>query len=206
MNRFLKWLLALAGVVVILLIIVAFVLPKVIDPNNYKDEIRTVVYEKTGRELTIGGEIGWSVFPSLGLDLSDLSLSNREGFGDRPELSVDETRVSVKLIPIFSKKIEVGQVSLTGVSAYLRQNTDGQNNWDDLIGVSSASATTEALIESEIEISNGTMTLSNATRSVEMDGNSPGTDLGLAGLDSGWGGPRFWSTRRLDSQQRPDRR
>ena len=135
MNRFLKWLLALAGVVVILLVVVAFVLPKVVDPNNYKGEKFVRRFSrKTGRELTIGGEIEWSVFPTLGLDLSDLSLSNRAGFGERPMLRVDEARISVKLMPIFSKKVEVGRLSLTGISAFLRQNADGQNNWDDLIG------------------------------------------------------------------------
>ena len=45
---------------------------------------------------------------------------------------------------------------------------------------SSGSATTEAPVETEIEISNGTITLGNASRSIEIDSiseNLPGTEL-----------------------------
>lgn len=179
MNRFLKWLLALAGVVVLLVVLVAVILPIVIDPNNYKEDIRNAVFEKTGRELTIGGDIEWRVFPSLRLDLSDLSLSNRAGFGDRPALSIEEARVAVKLMPVFGKEVEMGQVVLKGVSAYLRQNTDGQNNWEDLTGAPSGSAVTGAAAESEIEISHGTLILSNTKPEVAADSSN----VNLSGAD-----------------------
>ena len=55
MNKFLKWLVVAVAVVAIILIVTAVVLPKVVDPNNYKEKIRTAVLEETGRELTIGG-------------------------------------------------------------------------------------------------------------------------------------------------------
>jgi len=134
MNKFLKWILAGLGIVVVLIVIAAVVLPLVIDPNDYKDEIRTAVLEETGRELTIGGDIKWTVFPSLGLGLSDVELSNRSGFGDQPMLKVGQAGLSVKLMPLFSKKVEVGQVSLSDVSANLRRKANGQNNWEDLAG------------------------------------------------------------------------
>ena len=46
MNKLLKWILALVGVVVILLVIATVVLPMVVDPNDYKDEISSAVAEK----------------------------------------------------------------------------------------------------------------------------------------------------------------
>ena len=84
MKKLFKWILALVGIVVVLLVVATVVLPMVVDPNDYKDEISAAVSEKTGRELTIGGEIKWSVFPSIGLELSDVSLGNPEGFGEQP--------------------------------------------------------------------------------------------------------------------------
>jgi len=181
MNRFLKWILAGAGIVVVLLVVATLVLPKVIDPNNYKEKIRAAVLEETGRELIIGGDIKWSVFPTIGLDLSDLSLSNREGFGDQPMLKVGGARVSVKLMPIFRRQIEAGQISLTGVSAYLQQKADGQNNWEDLTGTPSQSTANSAGVDSEIEISNGTVTLYNTSQSIDMEkfgGNAGGLGMG----------------------------
>ena len=181
MNRFLKWVLGAVGVVVVIVVVATVVLPRIIDPNNYKEDIRTAVFEETGRELTIGGDIEWTVFPLLGLDLSDLSLSNRVGFGDQPMLQISGARVSVKLIPIFSKQIKIGQIELTGVSAYLRENADGQNNWEDLTGTSSGSTASGAVVDSEIEISNGTVTLYNISQSIDMEkfgGNASGIKLG----------------------------
>ena len=80
MSKLLKWVLAAIGIIAALFVVAAFVLPMVIDPNNYKEEIRAGVLEETGRELVIGGEIQWTVFPSIGLGLADLELGNREGF------------------------------------------------------------------------------------------------------------------------------
>ena len=193
MNRLLKWLLTLVGIVAVIVVVIAVVLPRVIDPNNYKEEIRTRVFEQTGRELTIGGDIEWSIFPSVALEFKELSLSNRAGFGDQPMLTIGEARVSVELIPLFSRQVKVGQVSLGGVSAYLRENVNGQNNWEDLAGAHTPSADKLAAgsgVEavSEILISNGSVTLNNTSRGLDMqkfDGypavGEPGQPFGMSG-------------------------
>jgi AsmA protein len=180
MNKLLKWVLAGVGVVVVLLVIATVVLPMVVDPNNYKEEIRASVLEETGRELTIGGEIKWTVFPSIGLDLSDLKLGNRSGFGDQPMLSVGAASVSVKLIPLFSRNIEIGQVSLTDVSANLRRKANGQNNWEDLSSSQSGTATTstsgggdlDAFVVSGVEVRNANVTWDDAGQIIELKGFS----------------------------------
>ena len=129
MNKLLKWILAGVGVVIILFVIAAVALPLLVDPNDYKDEISASVLEETGRELTIGGDIEWTVFPSIGLGLSELELGNRSGFGDKPMLSIGNAGASVKLVPLFSRRIEIGQVSLSNVSANLQRKANGQTNW-----------------------------------------------------------------------------
>ena len=178
MNKLLKWILAILGIFVIVLVVAAVVLPKVIDPNNYKDDIRAAVLEKTGRELTIGGEIKWTVFPSIGLGLSDLELSNRSGFGDQPMLNVGAADASVKLMPLFSRKIEIGKVSLTDVTANLRRKANGQNNWEDLSGKDSGSTGTSSSGDtgfdnfqvSGIEISNANVSWDDAGQITELKG------------------------------------
>ncbi len=183
MNKFLKWLIAVVAVMAIMIVIMAVVIPKIFDPNNYKEKIRTAVLEETGRELTIGGEMEWSVFPTIGLDLNSLSLSDREGFTDQPMLQVTEATVSVNLIPLLSKRIEVGQISLNGVSVYLRENAAGQNNWEDLTGASSAGAVADSAIVSEVQLSNGEVALHNVSRSINMEnfsGSIPAAGLAQA--------------------------
>ncbi len=176
MNKLLKWVLASVGVGVVLFVLAAVILPMTADPNNYKEEIRATVLEQTGRELHIGGDIQWSVFPWIGLDLSDVKLGNRSGFGDRPMLVIGGAGVSVKLLPLFRRKIEIGKLSLDDVSVYLQQKANGQNNWEDLSGPQTNSSTTVstevgdigALIVSAIEISRANVTWDDAGNMTEL--------------------------------------
>ena len=176
MNKFLKWILAGLGIIVVLFVVAAVVLPMVIDPNDYKEEVRTVVLEQTGRELTIGGDIQWTVFPSIGLGLSELELSNRSGFGDKPMLKIGEAGLSVKLMPLFSKKVEIGQVSLTDVSANLSRKANGQNNWEDLGSSQAESQSTSSsggggshkVTVSGVGISNANVTWDDAGQITEL--------------------------------------
>ena len=84
MSRILKIALIVLGAVVALIVAAAIALPLFFDPNDYKDELAAAVQEKTGRELSIPGDIELSVFPWLGAKLGQTSLANAEGFGDQP--------------------------------------------------------------------------------------------------------------------------
>jgi AsmA protein len=176
MKIFFKWILALVGIVVTLLVVATVVLPMVVDPNDYKDEISAAVSKKTGRELTIGGEIKWSVFPSIGLELSDVSLGNPEEFGEQPMLDIGEAGISVKFLPLLKRQVEVGEVSLNDVSINLSRTADGRNNWDDLSGASGNDSATSSesgrgmssFVVSGIEISNAKVTLDDVDQTTEL--------------------------------------
>ena len=174
MKKLIKWILAIVGVVVILLLVATVVLPMVVDPNNYKDEISAAVAKKTGRDLTIGGDIKWSVFPSIGLELSDVTLGNPDGFGEQPMLDIGEAGVSVKFLPLLKRQVEVGEISLDDVSINLRRNADGSNNWGDLSGsgetatASDSGRGMDSFVVSGIEISNARVTLDDVDQTTEL--------------------------------------
>jgi len=175
MTKLLKWILTGVGVVIVLVVIAGVILPMVIDPNNYKEDISTAVFKETGRELTIGGEIKWTVFPSIGLELSDVRLGNRSDFGDQPMLDVGDVGVSVKLMPLFSRKLEVGEVSLSDVSINLQRKADGQTNWGDLSGPQSETKTSSpgsmdlgSFVVSGVEINNANVTLEDVDQTTEL--------------------------------------
>ena len=132
MGKLIKWLLGLVLFLVILVVAAVIVLPMVIDPNDYKDEIVQVVKDETGRDLEISKSLNLSVFPWLGLETGGVSLSNREGFGDKPFARIEELGLKVKLMPLLSKRIEVDTLVLKGLDLNLVRKKDGQTNWDDL--------------------------------------------------------------------------
>ena len=133
MGKLLKFLFSLLGLLVLLVIVAIVALPMLVDPNDYKDQITSLVQDKTGRTLEIDGDINLSVFPWLGADIGPTRLSNAEGF-DAPHMaSMEAVEVRVKLVPLLSKKLEVNTVRLKGLTLNLGKDAQGKTNWDDLV-------------------------------------------------------------------------
>ena len=118
----------LIGLIVVALVcVVVFV-----DPNDYRDDIEKLVEQKTGRELTLGGELKLSVFPWIALETGPASLGDGPGFGPEPFVSIKEAHVGVRLLPLLRGKIEVGNVKLDGARIRLITDESGRENWADL--------------------------------------------------------------------------
>ncbi|MCI0518080.1 MAG: AsmA family protein [Woeseiaceae bacterium] len=135
MARLVK--IALIGVasLVGLAVIAAVALYVFFDPNDFRDEISSAVKESTGRELRIEGDLSLSVFPWIAVEIGKTSLGNAEGFGDKPFLSFEQARLSVRLMPLLLRQdIAVGTASLNGLTVNLAVAKNGRNNWDDLSG------------------------------------------------------------------------
>jgi AsmA protein len=140
MNRVMRVFVIVLAVVVLLIAAAALILPRVIDPNNYRDEIAALVKAKTGRDLTIAGDIGWSVFPWLAVELGETRLSNAEGFGPEPFAQVAAVEVRVKLLPLLRKEVEMSTVVLDGLQVNLAKDRNGRSNWADLMPEDTAPA------------------------------------------------------------------
>ena len=78
MTKLIKILLWTVASLVLVIVLAAILLPILVDPNDYKDEIAQQVYNKTGRTLTIEGDIDLSIsLPlSVSLELGQIELSN----------------------------------------------------------------------------------------------------------------------------------
>ncbi len=134
MKKFFKILLVLVIILIVLAVIAAFALKTFIDPNRYKEQISSNFKKATGRDLVINGPIEDSVFPWLGVRIHQVRISNAPGFQPQDTfLQVGEADVRVKLLPLFSKRIEIGTVILKDVIANLAKNKQGQTNFEDLL-------------------------------------------------------------------------
>lgn len=135
MRKPVKILLSIIAAMVFLIIIAIFTLPFFIDPNNFKPEIAAAVKDKTGRELTLTGELKLSIFPWLGISTGKMALGNAAGFQGQPFAVLEESVIKVKLLPLLTKKIEVSRIVLKGLILNLAKNQQGVSNWDDLIAL-----------------------------------------------------------------------
>jgi AsmA protein len=127
-----KIILSIIAAVVFLIIIAIFTLPFFIDPNNFKAEIAAAVKDKTGRDLTLTGELKLSIFPWLGITTGKMTMGNAAGFQDQLFATLEESDIRVKLLPLLTKKIEVSRIVLKGLTLNLAKNQQGMSNWDDL--------------------------------------------------------------------------
>lgn len=134
MGKLLKILGWTIGLVLLLLVAAVLILPQIVDPNDYKEEIISSVKAQTGRDLTIDGRIGLSVFPWLGVETGAVALGNAKGFGEKAFAAIERAGVRVKLMPLLSRKLEVDRIELNGLELNLMRLKDGTSNWDDLAG------------------------------------------------------------------------
>ncbi|MDM8559327.1 AsmA family protein [Candidatus Parabeggiatoa sp. HSG14] len=135
MKRFFKFLFSLLGVVITLIVIAIFVIVFVVDPNDYKDKITDLVEEKTGRALTIDGNINLTFFPWLGLDLGKVNFGNASNFEESEFSKVNQAQIRVKFLPLLKKHVEIDTVLLNGMVLNLTRKPNGQTNWDDLVAL-----------------------------------------------------------------------
>ena len=126
---------------VALLLIALLAAPFFINVNDYKPEIKEAVFDATGRNLDIGN-IKLSLFPWVGITLSDVTLENAQGFAHKNILEVTTIDVQVALMPLIDQHIEVKRFELNTPKIWLTQHDDGSNNWSDLSKSKEASTTT----------------------------------------------------------------
>lgn len=123
-------LIACGGLVLVVGGVVAYV-AATFNPNSYKPQIIQLVKEKKQRDLKLEGDIKLKFWPSIGADLGKISLS--EFKSDKEFAAVDGLRVSLKLMPLLSKKLVVDEVEVKGVRATIVKFKDGRMNIDDLL-------------------------------------------------------------------------
>ena len=131
MNKILKFCLVGTGVIVGLAIAFSVYVAATFNPNAYKAEIIGAVKKDTQRILSIGGDIGLSFFPRIGVKLGRVSLSDFKS--DTPFASVESARVSLALLPLLSRQLVVDEVKVSGLQATLVKHRDGTTNIDDLL-------------------------------------------------------------------------
>lgn len=93
-------------------------------------EIIAAVKRETGRDLVIGGGASFTLFPSAGLRLSDVSLSPPPGMEGEPLVRMTSFDVGFQLLPLLSQQIVVDRLELNNPVFALRVDADGRRSWD----------------------------------------------------------------------------
>lgn len=171
-------LLTLLGII-ILALVAAAVFVATFDANRYKPEIERLVLDRTGRVLTIDGDIELTLFPKLGAKLGHITLSDKDP--KEPFLTIESSAVSVALMPLMSRQVLIDGVSIHGLDLAITRNRGGAFNFDDLLATPTdasaapASAASDAATPalnfdiSSIEISNANVRYRDLKNELDVD-------------------------------------
>ena len=185
MAKLIKILAGVIGAFILLLILAAILLPLMFDKDDLKEALAEKVLERTGRELIIEGDLDFSVFPWLAVEVSQIRLGNAPGFPAEPFAEIGQASLGVRLMPLLKKKIEVGQVTLEDFALNLSVKANGKNNWQDLMETDDAAVETtdgETVFDSQ-----GVAGLTIRNALIDYQDDSVGAHYTLSGfsLESG---------------------
>lgn len=132
--------------IISLIVLIAIALTAVINfvnPNQFKGQISQQVYNMTGRELTINGNITWTLFPWLSLQVHDVTLNNPQGFSQKTFAKVNEVDIRIKLLPLIEGKFEMGKLVIKNLTLNLIKKANGQTNWQSFSKNNTTNITSE---------------------------------------------------------------
>lgn len=165
-------------VIAIVALVLALVL--LVNPNQFKPMIVEQAKTQTGLDLVIDGDISWQFFPSIGFQLGQTELKNPEGFSQPNLFKVQTVGIDVSVTPLFSKQLEIGNITLDGAEFYLETLKNGQKNIDALTQTK-ASSTEAPAEEANSEVVQSSSKPNNESSTAEPSAVSDWT-INLAGV------------------------
>lgn len=131
MNKPLKIILGVVGGAIALIAVALIAAALMFDPNSFRGKLSVEIKDRYHRDLVVG-DIKLSVFPWLRIKISNVSLSNGEGFSKEPLAQIGELELGVRLLPLLKeRKVEATAIDLTDLTLNLEKDSKGASNWAD---------------------------------------------------------------------------
>lgn len=129
MKKFLKFILIFVVSVCVIVIAAGYVLLTQIDFNAYKNSIIKIVYEKTGRQLTMDNIRLRPSFNPI-VEVQNVTFSNATWAKSSEMVSAQSIELGFALLPLFQKKIEIDTFTVHNAVVNLEINSQGKANWE----------------------------------------------------------------------------
>lgn len=96
------------------------------NPNDYRTQIEERALSDAGVELKINGDIGWSFYPWLGLELKQLSVN----YPGQPQLAQLASAGAALNIPaLLGGTVQLDSILVDGLVLNLVRDAQGKENW-----------------------------------------------------------------------------
>lgn len=125
MSKIIKILIGIVLVIIIALVVVI----KLVNVNQYKGDVISLVEQKTGREFKIDGNFKFALSLIPTVEVKGISFGNAAWGSAKDMLKVGRLEVQVALLPLISGTIQVNKLILDSPEILLETNRQGVGNW-----------------------------------------------------------------------------
>src|SRR5271165_6564023 len=117
-----------AIVIVAIVVVVTLALPHLVDVNQYCGQIQAQLQKSLNRPVQLGA-MSLRVFP-LRVEVNNVTIGDDPSFGSKvPFAQVGQLDVSIALLPLLSKNIEVDSLELKQAKIEIIRNAQGLWNF-----------------------------------------------------------------------------
>ncbi len=121
-----------ATVVVLILVILVLLVPRLLPVDSLKPRIVAALEEKTGRTIGLSG-LSLSLFPGIGVRVSELTVSGDARHPEEPLLSVPEAEIRLAIAPLLSGRAVFTKCILRRPRIRFRSYADGTHSATDIV-------------------------------------------------------------------------
>ena len=119
------------GIVILVVIIAGAIFLATFNVNNYRGRIQSELENRLGRQVQLG-DMHLSVFPPS-FQVNNLSIADDARFNDpNPFVKASQLNVSVKLLPLLHKDVQIDSLTLQRPTVELIKNQQGVWNFSTL--------------------------------------------------------------------------
>ena len=152
------------GIVLVVMVLAVGIFVVTFNPNDYRGTLQTKLEQQLDRKVALGNmELG--LFP-LRFRVYNLSIADDPKFGTRAFVQTQELSVSVKLLPLLSKSVQIDSLALERPSVELIKNAQGMWNFASIgqktpATPSSSSSSSQQFSLGELAINDGLVAITD---------------------------------------------
>ncbi|MBS0358365.1 MAG: AsmA family protein [Proteobacteria bacterium] len=100
-----------------------------VNPNRFKTVITQEISKAIDKEVIIDGNIHWTFYPWLGLELDQVKVKNPTGFSEPFLATAQKLQLNLATLPLLKGQIHIGRIKIQKLNADLVTEANGHNNW-----------------------------------------------------------------------------
>lgn len=117
------------GLLIVLILGTLFIVPSLVPSETYRTTIQQQLTQELGRDVVIEGDVSLSTFPVIKAKTGRATIANPDGFSRDTLASLEGLEARIKLLPLFSKRVEIAKFTLLQPDILLERLADGSVNW-----------------------------------------------------------------------------